>query len=485
MVTRQITLIRSIITPRYNTIPAGTILDFDEDGATTIEDETIFLYRIHALCYDLTENKDNYFPDYFVDSRDEMLMDGGDEIYDGLGILSVSDVAFGSNCIELATDFNSYLKWDWLLINQDTIALTADDGRDLHFILSEPENLTFRLQTYAFSLLEEEITEKNIGDCVELKIDGIDTIDETEIIAKVFAFGRGREWIDQQVSKRSVGRNGEPIILNPASDTDVLHVLCEIAGGQLMVLPYGKDYGVEVFGYGIFKNQRYDANRSEAIYPRSLTRFAISYVESLELFAKIATTDINNCKIAVVEHDDGHKEYLNAFNERRLDLFPIFTFIPTVEQCICIENYIEYIRVNEALSGNMYKISLAPVKVAYYKSMRNNPVIRILAEESVNRSLGFSQKHTIICIGEYAYGVLPCNDGVVMGEHGFVMKIDNRAKISDIDFSEMEFTQLKCDTFCFDDENFDSSILDDFNTFETSRITEADFLKIKPCKEFS
>lgn len=480
METRQITLKRSIITPRHKTIAAGTILHFDEDGSTTFEDETLFLYRIHALCYDLTDKiKDNYFPDYFVDSRDEMLMDGGDEIYDdGLGILSVSDVAFGYECINLAHEFNSYLKWDWLLINQDSIAVTADDGRDLHFILSKPEDLTFKLQTYAFSLLEEEITEKNIGDCVEFKIDGTDTI------AKVFAFGRGREWIDQQVSKRSVGRNGEPIILNPASDTEALHVLCEYGFGQLMILPYGKDYGVEIFGYGIFKNQRYDANRSEAIYPRSLTRFAISYVNSLELFAKIATTDINNCKIAVVEHGDGHKEYLNAFKETCLDLFPIFSFIPTVEQCICIENYIEYIRVNEALSGNMYKISLEPVKVAYYKCMRNNPVIRILAEESVNRSLGFSPKHTIICIGEYAYGVLPCNDGVVMGEHGFVMKIDNRAKISDIDFSEMEFTQLKCDTFCFDDEKFDASLLDDFDTFEASRISEADFLKIKPCKIF-
>ncbi len=61
METRQITLKRSIITPRYNTIPAGTVLDFDEEGATTIEDESIFLYRIHALCYDLTgNNKDNY-----------------------------------------------------------------------------------------------------------------------------------------------------------------------------------------------------------------------------------------------------------------------------------------------------------------------------------------------------------------------------------------------------------------------------------------
>lgn len=61
MATRQIALKRSIITPISNTIPAGTVLDFDEEGATTIEDETIFLYRIHALCYDLTEkDKDNY-----------------------------------------------------------------------------------------------------------------------------------------------------------------------------------------------------------------------------------------------------------------------------------------------------------------------------------------------------------------------------------------------------------------------------------------
>lgn len=390
----------------------------------------------------------------------------------------MSDVAFGSNCMNLAQNFNPYLKWDWLSINQDTIAVTADDGRDLHFILNKPEDLTFRLQTYAFSLLEEEITEKNIGDCIELKVDGFDKL------AKVFALGRGGEWIEQQISKRSVGRNGGPIKLNLASDTDTLHVLCEIERGQLVILPYGKDYGVEIFGYGIFKNQRYDENRNEEIYPRSFTRFSISYVESLELFAKIATTDINNCKIAVVEHGDGRKEYLKAFNETCLDLYPIFTYIPTVEQCICMENYIEYIRVNEALSGNMYKISLEPVEVAYYSSMRNNPVIRIFAEESVNRSLGFSPKHTIICIGEYAYGLLPCNNGFIMGEHGFEMKIDNRAKISDIDFSEMEFTQFKCDTFCFDDEKFDASILDDFDTFSASQISEADFLKIKPCKIF-
>ena len=380
--------------------------------------------------------------------------------------------------MNLAQNFNPYLKWDWLSINQDTIAVTADDGRDLHFILNKPEDLTFRLQTYAFSLLEEEITEKNIGDCIELKVDGFDKL------AKVFALGRGGEWIEQQISKRSVGRNGGPIKLNLASDTDTLHVLCEIERGQLVILPYGKDYGVEIFGYGIFKNQRYDENRNEEIYPRSFTRFSISYVESLELFAKIATTDINNCKIAVVEHVDGRKEYLKAFNETCLDLYPIFTYIPTVEQCICMENYIEYIRVNEALSGNMYKISLEPVEVAYYSSMRNNPVIRIFAEESVNRSLGFSPKHTIICIGEYAYGLLPCNNGFIMGEHGFEMKIDNRAKISDIDFSEMEFTQFKCDTFCFDDEKFDASILDDFDTFSASQISEADFLKIKPCKIF-
>ena len=380
--------------------------------------------------------------------------------------------------MNLAQNFNPYLKWDWLSINQDTIAVTADDGRDLHFILNKPEDLTFRLQTYAFSLLEEEITEKNIGDCIELKVDGFDKL------AKVFALGRGGEWIEQQISKRSVGRNGGPIKLNLASDTDTLHVLCEIERGQLVILPYGKDYGVEIFGYGIFKNQRYDENRNEEIYPRSFTRFSISYVESLELFAKIATTDINNCKIAVVEHGDGRKEYLKEFNETCLDLYPIFTYIPTVEQCICMENYIEYIRVNEALSGNMYKISLEPVEVAYYSSMRNNPVIRIFAEESVNRSLGFSPKHTIICIGEYAYGLLPCNNGFIMGEHGFEMKIDNRAKISDIDFSEMEFTQFKCDTFCFDDEKFDASILDDFDTFSASQISEADFLKIKPCKIF-
>lgn len=477
METRQITLKRSIITPRHKTIAAGTTLYFNEDGSTTFEDETLFLYRIHALCYDLTDkNKDNYFPDYFVDSRDEMLGDYGDELYDGLGDLSVSDVAFGHECINLAHEFNSYLKWDWLLINQNTIGITADDSRDLYYILSKPEDLTFRLQTYAFSLLEEEITEKNIGDCAELKIDGTDTI------AKVFAFGRGTEWIEQQVSERSVGRNGEPIKLNLASDTEALHVLCEYGVGQLMILPYGKDYGAEVFGYGIFKNQRYEANSNDAIYPRSLTRFAISYVHSLELFAKIATTDINKCKIAVVEHGDGHKEYLNAFNETCLDLFPLFTFIPTVEQCICIESYIEYIRVNEARSGNMYKINLEAVKVAYHMCMRNNPVIRILAKESVNRTLGFTSEHTIVCIGEYAYGLLPCNDGFTMGEHGFVMKIDNRAKISDIDFSEMEFTKFKCDTFCFDDEKFDASILDDFDTFSVSQISEANFLKIKPCK---
>lgn len=63
------------------------------------------------------------------------------------------------------------------------------------------------------------------------------------------------------------------------------------------------------------------------------------------------------------------------------------------------------------------------------------------------------------------------------------MKIDNRAKISDIDFPEMEFAQFRCDTLGFDDEKFDSSILDDFDSFKPSLISEADFLKIKPCKE--
>lgn len=474
----QITLKRSIITPRYKTIPAGTILQFDKDGATRIEDETIFLYRIHALCYDLTEIiKDNYFPDYFVDSRDEMLIGGEDEIYDGLGILSVSDVAFGSNCIELARDFNPYLKWDWLLINQDSIAITADDGRDLHFILSEPEGLTFRLQTYAFSLLEEEISEKNIGDCIELKVD------DTEKRAKVFSLGRGGEWIEQQVAERPVGRNGEPMKLNLASDTDTLHVLCEIEGGQLAILPYGEDYGVEIFGYGIFKNQWYDESCSE-VYPRSLARFSISYVKSLELFAKISTSDINNCKIAVVEHGDGRKEYLGAFNETCLDLSPILTYIPTVEQCICMENYIEYMYiVHVARTGNC-KISMLPIKDAYYKSMKENPVIRMRANSFVNRLLGFNSEHTIVCIGEYAYGLLPCKDGVVMGDPGFEMEIDNMAKISDIDFSKMEFAQFKCDTICFDDEKFDSSILDDFDSFKPSLISEADFLKIKSYKEY-
>lgn len=482
METRQITLKRSIITPRYNTIPAGTVLDFDEEGATTIEDETIFLYRIHALCYDLTEgDKDNYFPDYLVDPRDEMLRDSGDEIYDGLGILSVSDVAFGSNCIELAQDFNSYLKWDWLLINQDTIALTADDGRDLYFILSKSEDLTFRLQTYAFSLLEEEITEKNIGDCIELNVDGSDEL------AKVFAFGRGDEWIEQQISKRSVGRNGEPIKLNLASGKDTLYVLCEIGVGQLLILPYGKDYGVEIFGYGIFKDQRYDEIHNEKIYPRSLTRFAISYVESHELFAKIATSDIDNCKIAVIERGEGNNEYLEAFNESCIDIYPILTYT-TVEQCIAIEKYFEYIKgllnLNDALTGTTSTISFVSVKDAYYNCMRVNPVIRVRTESSVNRSLGFKTEHTIVCIGEYAYGLLPCNDGFIMGEPGFEMIIDNRAKISDIDFSEMEFTQFKCDTFCFDDEKFDASILDDFDTFSASQISEADLLNIKPCKIF-
>lgn len=308
---RQITLKRSIITPRYKTIPAGTILQFDKDGATRIEDETIFLYRIHALCYDLTESdQTKYYPDYFVDPRDEMLKDGGDEIFDDeFGILSVSDVAFGNDCMELAQEFNSYLKWDWLMINHDSIAVTADDGRDLHFILSVPEELTFRLQSYAFSLLEEEISEKNIGDCIELKVD------DTEKRAKVLALGRGGEWIEQQVSERPVGRNEEPMKLNLASDTDALHVLCEIEGGQLMILPYGKDYGVEVFGYGIFKHQRYDVKSREGIYPHNFTRFAISYIESLELFAKIYTADINNCMIAVVECEDGSNEYLQAFNQ--------------------------------------------------------------------------------------------------------------------------------------------------------------------------
>ena len=365
------------------------------------------------------------------------------------------------------------------MINQNTIGITADDGRDLYLILSKPEDLTFRLQTYAFSLLEEEITEKNIGDCVELKIDGTDTI------AKVFAFGRGREWIDQEVSKRSVGRNGEPIILNPASDTDTLHVLCEIERGQLVILPYGKDYGVEIFGYGIFKNQRYDANRSETIYPRSLTRFAISYVESLELFAKISTSDINNCKIAVIERGEGNNEYLEAFNDSCIDIYPILTYT-TVEQCIAIEKYFEYIKallnISDVRTGNTSTISFVPIQEAYNESMRVNPVIRIRTSNSVNRSLGFTSEHTIVCIGEYAYGLLPRKDGFVMGEHGFEMEIDNIAKISEIDFSDMEFTQFKCDTLCFDDKKFDSSILDDFYTFEASRISEADFLKIKPCK---
>lgn len=482
METRQITLKCSIITPRHKTIAAGTILYFDEDGSTTFEDETLFLYRIHALCYDVTViNNDNYFPDYFVDSRDEMLGDDGDELYDGLGVLSVSDVAFGPNCIELAQDFNSYLKWDWLSINQNTIGITADDGRDLYFILSKPEDLTFRLQTYAFSLLEEEITEKNIGDCVELKIDGTDTI------AKVFAFGRGREWIDQQVSKRSVGRNGEPIKLNLASDTEALHVLCEYGRGQLMILPYGKDYGVEVFGYGIFKNQWYDEHRSDVIYPRSLMRFSISYVESLELFAKISTSDIDNCKIAVIERGEGNNEYLEAFNDSCIDIYPILTYT-TVEQCIAIEKYFEYIKgvlnLNDLQTGNTSTISFVPVKDAYYNCMRVNPVIRIRTGNSVNRSLGFNTEHTIVCIGEYAYGLLPRKDGFVMGEPGFEMEIDNIAKISEIDFSDMEFTQFKYDTFCFDDEKFNASILDDFDTFSASQISEADFLKIKPCKIF-
>ena len=142
----QITLKRSIITPRYKTIPAGTILQFDKDGATKIEDGTIFIYRIHALCYDLTESDQaKYYPDYFVNPRDEMLKDSGDEIFDDeFGILSVSDVAFGNDCIELAREFNSYLKWDWLMINHDSIAVTADDGRDLHFILSQSQNILFR-----------------------------------------------------------------------------------------------------------------------------------------------------------------------------------------------------------------------------------------------------------------------------------------------------------------------------------------------------
>lgn len=482
METRQITLKRSIITPRHKTIAAGTILHFDEEGATTIEDETIFLYRIHAQCYALTEkDKDIYFPDYLVDPRDEMLRDSGDEIYDGLGILSVSDVSFGSNCIELAQDFNSYLKWDWLLINQDTIALTADDGRDLYFILSKFEDLTFRLQTYAFSLLEEEITDKNIGDCIELNVDGSDEL------AKVFAFGRGDEWIEQQISKRSVGRNGEPIKLNLASDTEALHVLCEKGGGQLMILPYGKDYGVEVFGYGIFKNQWYDEHRSDVIYPRSLMRFSISYVESLELFAKISTSDIDNCKIAVIERGEDNNEYLEAFNDSCIDIYPILSYT-TVEQCIAIENYFEYIKgvlnLNDARNRTTSTISFVPVKEAYYNCMRVNPVIRLRTESSVNRLLGFNTEHTIVCIGEYAYGLLPCNNGFIMGEPGFEMKIDNKAKISDIDFSEMEFTQFKCDTFCFDDEKFDASILDDFDTFSASQISEADLLNIKPCKIF-
>ncbi len=410
-----------------------------------------------------------------------MLRDGGDEIYDGLGILSVSDVAFGSNCIELAQDFNSYLKWDWLLINQDTIAVTADDSRDLHFILSEPENLTFRLQTYAFSLLEEEITEKNIGDCIELNVDGSDKL------AKVFAFGRGDEWIEQQISKRLVGRNGEPIKLNLASGTDTLHVLCEIGGGQLVILPYGKDYGVEIFGYGIFKNQRYDEIHNEEIYPRSLTRFAISYVESLELFAKIATTDINDCKIAVVEHGDGSKEYLKAFNETCLEFHPLLSYIPTIEQCTCLERYIYYItellHINDTRTGDTSKISFVLAKDAYYRNMRINPVIRIRTDNSANRSLGFNSEHTIVCIGEYAYGLLPCNDGVVMEGHGFSMKIDNRAKISDLEFTEMEFAQFRCDTLCFDDGKFDSSILDDFHTFKASQISEANFSRIKPYQD--
>lgn len=473
----QITLKRSIITPRYKTIPAGTILQFDKDGATKIEDETIFIYRIHALCYDLTESDQaKYYPDYFVNPRDEMLKDSGDEIFDDeFGILSVSDVAFGNDCIELAREFNSYLKWDWLMINHDSIAVTADDGRDLHFILSQSQNILFRLQSYAFSLLEEEISEKNIGDCIELKVD------DTEKRAKVFAFGRGGEWIEQQVSERPVGRNGEPMKLNLASDTNTLHILCEIEGGQLMILPYGKDYGVEVFGYGIFKHQRYDIKSREAIYPRNFTRFAISYIESLELFAKISTTDINNCNIAVAELEDGSNEYLQAFNQTCLDFSPILTYIPTTEQCVCLENYIEYIKwVNEA---RIEKISFVPVKEAYYKSMRVNPVIRMRPDSIVNRSLGFSTGHTIVCIGEYAYGLLSCNDGFDMGEPGFEMEIDNRTKISDIDFSEMEFAQFKCNTICFDEEKFDSSILNDFDTFKPSFISEADFLKIKSYKE--
>ena len=68
-------------------------------------------------------------------------------------------------------------------------------------------------------------------------------------------------------------------------------------------------------------------------------------------------------------------------------------------------------------------------------------------------------------------------DGFVMGEPGFEMEIDNIAKISEIDFSDMEFTQFKYDTFCFDDEKFNASILDDFDTFSASQISEADFLK--------
>lgn len=269
----KIVLSRSILNPLlpdsdWKVIPAGTELIFDEDGIAIFKGVQIFLYRIHKECIE-NPSQDllyDYFPDVYIHEDDEILACDEDFtdrlITSNLGEVALRKTAKGvCESKELASEFDSNIDFESILNEVNSVmvfapndlfsAIVSDFAGKNHFVISLFGEMAFRLLTYSLALNQYEICQEDTlrGPMVYYK-------EGKDLFVMPFKFGRGKEWINEQIDmcpKR--GRNGKPTQITTPSDNETLCVYGEIEGGQLVISPIGKQYGIELFFTDLFKDK--------------------------------------------------------------------------------------------------------------------------------------------------------------------------------------------------------------------------------------
>lgn len=174
--------------------------------------------------------------------------------------------------------------------------------------------------------------------------------------------------------------------------------------------------------------------------------------------------------ILKINYSNGESTYVTKVQNKSFSQTVALRTFFTANECSAITSGYSMVKHILDSTGQEATIEEIDQHLAFIESMRKNPLVRVIDENSeTSKRTGLKPWHHVNIYGNKAYGVI-----------WDTREIDVVAKIDDIDFSELEIvkTDSGADPW-YNDERFSNLALSEFAVGVPAEITDEQFEQIR------